>query len=326
MHVTAICDMPEYRAFEIVLKEESKILDFTYILTEGAEAERFIEEIERSDIIFLSTSDVSPEVEKAVKNSQAEFVFSTSGMRRGNLSFLEKAEEYFLRGGIQNIDSLLKLSLWACGKEITFPDVLKVPWHGIYHPRAGVFTSLSKYLWEYPFSAFSMVGLVFSRRNWLYGQVREEMEIVGGLEARRLGVIPVFTQECEKFGVKAEGCRVYFQHPNVRVIINAGVDGLNILNDKPIINCTADGVRVRYHAFPGFSEKFEFDEGKVVDSAVRWTKIMEKVEKGELKVGACGSVDLDFDFVEPEKADVVLDTTGKCNCDCLAVLTPDRKP
>ncbi len=331
-HITVISDLPEYQVFEIVLSGESKNLGFTYTLTKGAEADRCLEEIERSDAIIVCSNDLSNDVINAVRNSQACFVFSNSEeLLRGNAGFLQKAEEYFARGGIQNIYSLVRLSLWVCGENITFPDVLEVPWHGIYHPRAGVFQDLSKYLWDYPFSIFPAAGLLFSRRKWLYGQAKEAMNVISGLESKRFGVIPVFTQdEGEHVSVSEVG--KYFSRTGV--IINfSGLKPEELMEfGIPVLDCSSDRIRVYHPLIPGFSEKSDFSEENIVELAVKWMKLSEK-RLEDVVVGVYPDLKLfkysgrpPFRVVsaeENEEFDLILDYSGKCEIESVARLTPD---
>jgi len=331
-HITVISDLPEYQAFEIVLSEESKNLGFTYTLTKGAEADRCLEEIERSDAIIICSDDLSSDVINAVRNSQACFVFSNSEeLMRGNTGFLQKAEEYFVRGGIQNIYGLVRLSLWVCGENITFPDVLEIPWHGIYHPRAGVFQDLSRYLWDYPFAIYLAAGLLFSRRKWLYGQAKEAMNVISGLESKRFGVVPVFTQdEGERVNLSEIG--EYFS--KIRVLINFSELKPEELTefDIPVVNCSSDKIRVYHPLIPGFSEKSDFSEENVVELAVKWMKLSEK-RLEDIVIGVYPDPKL---FKYPSKLpfriasaeddaefDLILDYTGKCEIKSMARLTPD---
>ncbi len=271
-HISVICDTPELKAFDLVLREESRVLGFTYTLSRGVESEKFAEEIERSDAILISTEDLSESVISAIRNSQAKLIVSFTpsfkSLERGNVSFIEKAGEYFERGGVQNIDSLIKLSLWSCGEELSFPDVVKIPWHGIYHPRAGVFTDISKFLWEYPFSIFPMAGIVFSRRSWLYGEVRNAMNAISEIESRRYGVMPVFTHSV--------GSELKPLLENVKVVLSyVGVSDELMELGVPIVDCIKE--RFYHPNFPGFSGVTR----NPIETTIRWlefeTKDVKKV-------------------------------------------------
>ncbi len=270
-HISVICDTPELKAFEIVLREESRILGFTYTITRGAESERLLEEIERSDIILISSEDLSSSVISAIKNSQAEFIVSFTpdfeNLEKGNAGFIEKAKEYFKRGGIQNIDGLLKLALWSCGEDIRFHDVVEIPWIGVYHPRAGVFTDISKFLWEYPFSSLPMAGVIFSRREWLYGEAGKAMKAISDIEANRYGVMPVFAQDVDNDELK----KVL---EDVKVILSyAGISEELMKLGVPVIDCETGKF---YH--PDFPE-FQGIAENPVDIAIKWLEFETKDEK-----------------------------------------------
>ncbi|RUM32734.1 MAG: hypothetical protein DSY33_06290 [Archaeoglobus sp.] len=332
-HITVISDPPEYRAFDIVLREESKVLNFTYTLTTGIDAERYIEEIERSDAIILYSEDISNPVLNAIKNSQAYFVFSNlREVLRGNTVFLRKAREYITVGGIQNIDSLVRLALWVCGERISFSEIVEVPWYGIYHPRIGTFSSIAKYFREYPFASCSKAGIVFSRRKWLYGQVEDAMKLVSELESRMFGVVPVFAHDT--ISEEYLNC--------VDIIVNfSDVEYEKLLKFKvPVVNRSSDGIRVYHPQFPGFSEKLNIDEravDEVVESTVKWMYLSEKRVE-DIVVGVYPSFSflkfteinrLPFKVVDVGSAefdstiDLVLDCTGKCELPYKTKLTPD---
>ena len=303
-HITVICDTPELRAFDLVLREESRILGFTYTLSRGVVSEKFAEEIERSDAILISTEDLSESVISAIKNSQAELVVSFTpsfkSLERGNVSFIEKAGEYFERGGVQNIDSLVKLSLWSCGEELSFPDVVKIPWHGIYHPRAGIFADTSKFLWEYPFSMFPMAGVVFSRREWLYGGEKDAIGVISEIESRRYGVMPVFARDA--------GNELKKILSGVRVILSyIGVSEEMMELGVPVIDCREGKF---YHPdFPGFAGV----AGDVVETAIRWMEFETKDEK-KVGIGCKTPVSLSDKYTVGEDFDLLL--TDACEGDC----------
>lgn len=105
---------------------------------------------------------------------------------------------YLLYNGRENMANMLRRLLKvALGREVVYDDPRELPWQGIYHPGMGtLFTSTREYIDAYrrflsrPVAAY--VGLLYPRTNWATGNLDVERCLIGELEKRSIGVIPVF--------------------------------------------------------------------------------------------------------------------------------------
>lgn len=154
-----------------------------------------LSEIENARIVFLYTHTLSREAEEAI--SRAHVVISASEnyshLTRGSPLVIRKAIEYFRLGGIENLRNLVRFLAAQAGLSIDYEEPRHVPWHAVWHPRYGVFERLADYLKVYPGSTRPLVGILFYRTSWLYGDTEAVEALVEALEAEGLGVIPVFT-------------------------------------------------------------------------------------------------------------------------------------
>jgi len=105
---------------------------------------------------------------------------------------------YILYNGRENFTNMLNyLRSVLFGSEVNYSEPEEVSWEGIYHPVLGItFDSTEEYMEEYErrlgFTPSIYTGLLFSRTNWLTVKLEVETALVRSLEARGIGVIPVF--------------------------------------------------------------------------------------------------------------------------------------
>jgi cobaltochelatase CobN len=178
-----------------ILKEESKKLNFSYTATNDRFSDKFVDDIKNSDVVFVHSYELPDSVEKAVKESKAKIVVSTTDnfvhLARGSPDVLNKAVEYFKIGGEENLRNLVRFLLKSIGASVEVEDVREIPWHGIYHPKLGFFKSTKDYLDAY--EPRPIVGVIFHRNHWLYKNLKLLSVIVEAFEDEGLGVLPVFT-------------------------------------------------------------------------------------------------------------------------------------
>ncbi|MBX6423118.1 cobaltochelatase subunit CobN [Thermosulfurimonas sp. F29] len=135
------------------------------------------------DPAYLTLSNVSPEV-------------------------VQKALRYVLYGGEENfVNLLLYLASALGGLDVSHRDPEPLPLAGIYHPRAPkVFTDTGEYLaWYRPSPGTPLVGILYSRHNWVNGEMEVERALIEEFEAQGLGVIPVFSYSVKDESLGSEG-------------------------------------------------------------------------------------------------------------------------
>lgn len=161
-------------------------------------APSYIEAIRGSKVVFLYTHTLPEEVEKAIAESSAQLIVSASEnyahLARGNQEAASRAIMYFKAGGEENLHSLLLYLLYLAGIVGEEPPPPKeLPWHGVWHPRLGVYEDVDEYLRSYGMASRPLVGILYYRSLWLYGNRKPLEALIEALEAEGLGVIPVFT-------------------------------------------------------------------------------------------------------------------------------------
>ena len=179
-----------------VLKEESEEHAFEYIVVNDGSSEAYSNDLVNSDAIILYAYELPEKVEEALKRSKAEIIISFSDsymhLSRGSPSLYVEAAKYFKTGGEKNFRNLVHMLLKQLGLDVEVEPVEDVPWHGIYHPRLGVFRSLEDYIQGYELKK-PTVGVLFYRSYWLYGNIRYVDDLVSALEEEGFSTIPVFT-------------------------------------------------------------------------------------------------------------------------------------
>ena len=211
-----------------VLKEESDRWKFNFIAVNSSSCEDHVEDIERSDAIFVYAHELPESVLNAIKKSKAKIIVSASDsipVSRGSPDVLNKAIAYFKVGGRGNLRNLIRFLLKNLGMDLKCEDVKDVPWHGIYHPKLGLFKSAKEYLNVY--DRRPLVGVLIHRTYWLYGNLGHFEEIVKALENEGLGVLPVFT-----YGWRDELLNTPSKEDTIREFF--------IVNGKPVVDAVVN--------------------------------------------------------------------------------------
>lgn len=239
-----------------ILEEESKEHGFDYLAIASHISERYVDIITNSDAIIIYTHELSSIVEDAIKNSKAKIVVSLSDsyvhLNRCSPQLYVSIANYFKIGGEKNLKNLIYLILKELGSHVNVEPVEDIPWHGIYHPKLGVFRSLRDYLQRYNLRK-PLIGLLFYRNHWLYGNTRYVDDLIEALEGEELGVIAVFT-----YGFKDDVIGSPSKEDTIREFF--------MINGKPVID-----VLVNMTSF------FILDHG-------RWWKEREFIEVGGVEL------------------------------------------
>ncbi len=185
-------------ALKEVIGELSEELGFSgHVVPQGL-ALKHVGLIRSSDAVFLYCSELPDDVLNAVKHSSARLIISASEtyaeLSRGPADLVEEAVKLWRLGGRANLSNLVKLMLKGAGLDVEVGEAEEPPWHGIYHPDLGTYTSLKDYLRDYGAGEKPLVGVLFYRGYWLYGQLGFIDELIRALEGEGLGVVAVFTQ------------------------------------------------------------------------------------------------------------------------------------
>jgi len=115
-----------------------------------------------------------------------------------NPEIVAAAYQYVLYNGRDNIVNMFRFLLHAVFQEpIAFAGPEAVPWQGLYHPAlAKVYPSTEAYLADnrrrFSSEPAATVGLLYSRSNWVTGNLEIEKSLIADLEKRNIAVIPVF--------------------------------------------------------------------------------------------------------------------------------------
>ncbi|MGV8074426.1 MAG: cobaltochelatase subunit CobN [Syntrophobacteraceae bacterium] len=162
-----------------------------------------LREMKSSDLILLyRTADPFwDEVEREIKSLGQRIAVVVVGpdpscWALSNVSpeIVGATYRYILFNGADNFEEMLKYlmsSLFAANVSYDLPR--ETAWEGIYHPElGGPFASTEEYLDAYPLSDLPRVGILFSRTNWVTGNMEVEKALIRALESRGLGVLPVF--------------------------------------------------------------------------------------------------------------------------------------
>ncbi|MEM1670707.1 MAG: cobaltochelatase subunit CobN [Archaeoglobaceae archaeon] len=175
-----------------VLEEESLKHKFEFIVTTQADCLKHLEEIKKANAIFVYSREIPAEFEKVL---QDKLVFSVHSEipSKCPADALLKVREFWINGGRENFRGLINLILRCLGLSVEVPEVMRIPWHGIYHPTLGLFESVEDYLGVY--SSSPLVGVLFYREHLLYKAVEYVEKLIKAIEAQGLGVIAVFARK-----------------------------------------------------------------------------------------------------------------------------------
>lgn len=163
--------------------------------------------LQNADILvmkWMGTGLDTPFLQKClqyIKQSKIPFYIDAAGSKDGELFSGLSAEQiaiikqYFMFGGEQNYYHLWQyLDVVAQGGENNLPAPDPVYWCGIYHPRAQkVYDNLAEYKHDFCISSKPMVGMLFYRDEWVWGDLQYQTAMVEALEAQGLNAVCVFT-------------------------------------------------------------------------------------------------------------------------------------
>ncbi|MGC9021385.1 MAG: cobaltochelatase subunit CobN, partial [Candidatus Methanodesulfokora sp.] len=179
-----------------ILEEESKEHGFEYVVVSDSSSESCSDDLMGSDAVVLYAYELPEKVEEALKKSKARIIISLSDsylhLSRGPIDLYAEAARYFKTGGERNLRNLVHMLLKQLGLDTFVEPVEDVPWHGIYHPKLGIFRSLDDYLQVYEVKK-PAVGILFYRSYWLYGNIKYVDDLVDAFEEEGFSVVPVFT-------------------------------------------------------------------------------------------------------------------------------------
>jgi len=181
--------------FREALPEVAKRFEVEYIVTTDEKSSQHIEFIRSSDAVLIYAHELPADVVEAIRSSSARVVLSFTEyfkeLSRGAV-ILPDAWRYFKLGGKENIKSLIELVLKYLGLPVELSPPVEIPWHGIWHPRLGIFTSTKEYLNKYSYVDRPLVAILFYRSQWLTSNVSYVETLVNFLESEGLGVLPLF--------------------------------------------------------------------------------------------------------------------------------------
>ena len=185
-----------------LVKALSKVREkykFEYTIASSTKIKDYLEELKKANVILIYSQRLIDDVEELLKELKAKTKIigvdeNHVQLTNTSMDTFTKASRLLRLGGSKNLESLVLLLLKEAGyKDIVVPEPEDIPWHGIYHPKLGLYASTKEYLEKYPYSNRSLVGILFYRNDWLYGRTIIVDKLVEKLEAQGLGVIPVFT-------------------------------------------------------------------------------------------------------------------------------------
>ncbi|WP_457550430.1 cobaltochelatase subunit CobN [Archaeoglobus sp.] len=171
-----------------ILREE--MIDGVVLTDQNCEKE--LEKVLNSKVIFIYAHELPDSVVKSLKDCNAKIISAGGSEDLTNvpLDIYVKAKSYYIVGGEHNLRNLVRFLASLAGDVRDYREPQDVPVHGIYHPRLGFFDSLEDYLNSY--DKRPLIGLLFWRSSWLYGDTKHVEEIVNAFEKEGFGVIPVF--------------------------------------------------------------------------------------------------------------------------------------
>jgi cobaltochelatase CobN len=197
-----------------LLREAARVLDIELsaystkqIKREPGLVSRIASEIDKADLVLLyrTSDEFWEELEQTVltvKDRMPVVVVgpepSFAALSNVNPEIVATAYKYILFGGAGNMRNMLSYLFSLLFEEkLPFEAPEPLPWEGIHHPAIpGVFPTTADFLSAYQEFLHSVpasfVGLLFSRSNWVTRNLEVEKALISALEARGLGVIPVF--------------------------------------------------------------------------------------------------------------------------------------
>ena len=210
-HLTALVEAAKRLDFVELLSVSSKRLE-----KDEAVAEEFVRTLADCDAVILFRSS-----EEFWKRFETELKVISEGVPTVSFGYdpsylalstvaaekVRAAQRYVTDGGVDNFENLLRyLAADVCGLKVDYAPPRRLPWDGIYHPDAReVFTDVEEYLRWRGYSSRPLVGILFSRFNWVNSNCETEAALIASLEARGLGVIAVFSSSSPDETVGSKG-------------------------------------------------------------------------------------------------------------------------
>jgi cobaltochelatase CobN len=158
---------------------------------------------------------------------------------------LETVFSYLMRGGVQNFQNLfLFLSDTYLGSDYGHEAPEPLPWEGIYHPDVADGLDVAAYIESRFRPGRSSIGVLFYRAHWMSGNLQFIDDLVRGLEAQDLNVLPVFSfslkHNPEEAGESSRTLTEYMLNtdgtPRVDCIVNTmGLAMSDLSQDGPTI-------------------------------------------------------------------------------------------
>ncbi len=172
-----------------------------------------LNELRKSDVILLYRSSETfwDKIEAEIKKLGKPIICISYDPAFWTLStvdpqIVKTCYSYITIGGEENFVNMLLYIANRVGKlDVSFDLPKKLPWEGVYHPKAGYFERLEDYLeWYKPEKEKPTVGILFSRHYWVNDNLEVEDLLIEELEKRDLNVIPVFCYSVkdEELGTK----------------------------------------------------------------------------------------------------------------------------
>uniref|UniRef100_UPI0026EF1074 cobaltochelatase subunit CobN n=1 Tax=Alkalibaculum bacchi TaxID=645887 RepID=UPI0026EF1074 len=117
-----------------------------------------------------------------------------------------KCNLYTTYGGIENYGQMVNYLASLLDDEISFKEPCEMPWEGIYHPDfSQMITSSEAYFEKCPPSPKGIIGLLFSRSNWVNDDLAIENTLIRMIEENGYSVLPVFTAIKEDLDLGCKG-------------------------------------------------------------------------------------------------------------------------
>ncbi|RLF22812.1 MAG: hypothetical protein DRJ68_00965 [Thermoprotei archaeon] len=178
------------------LSSEAERLGFSFLVTSVDNSLKHLNELRKARVILVYGHELPHEVEELLRHSTCPVISISEAL--GSLSnaspeVVFKAALFMKLGGEDNLKGLVLLLAREAGFQVDVPEPVEVPWHGIYHPKLGLFEDVEAYLKSYYNSDKPLVALLYHRTLWLYKLIRPVELLIEKLEALDLGVIPIFT-------------------------------------------------------------------------------------------------------------------------------------
>ncbi len=218
-----------WNAYVGILKKAADKIDFIdlevfsskYLEKEKERIGPALKKMSNADLILLfkSSEEFWLEIEDRIKEFGKRIPVvcvaydpSNWGLTNTSYDIPAKCYEYIVYGGEENFrNMLLFLSNRIFKLDCSYEPPKKLPWEGIYHPRAERhFEDIDSYLeWYNPKDA-PTIGILFSRHYYVNDNLDVERSIIDEVEGRGMNVIPVFSYSLrdENLGARGSGWAV----------------------------------------------------------------------------------------------------------------------